>query len=192
MIKNIKSFKVGQIWNRGTGAHFETAFDLDWDKLFPDQDLSNDSNIVLTKPVTGKLDIYRLKEGLSVIASDVQSEYQATCNKCLKQFTAPLSIESTERMFLAEMPDRDFDPLEIFLIDLKDLTIDLGEMFRQEIILHFPLFPVCSEHCQGLCPGCKINLNDTKKHAPDCTGVKVEESSGPENRPFANLKDLLK
>jgi uncharacterized metal-binding protein YceD (DUF177 family) len=192
MIKNLKSFKVGQIWNRGTGAHFETAFDLDWAKLFPDQSLSDDSNIVLTKPVNGKLDIYRLKEGLSVIASDVQSEYQATCNKCLKQFTAPLSIESTERMFLAEMPDRDFDPLEIFLIDLKDLTIDLSEMFRQEIILHFPLFPVCSEHCQGLCPGCKINLNDTKKHAPDCTGVKVEDSSGPENRPFANLKDLLK
>lgn len=192
MIKNLKSFKIGQIWNRGNGAHFETPFDLDWSKQFSEEDLSNEANAVLTKPLTGNLDIFRLKEGLSVQVSQVQSEYQAVCNKCLKQFTAPLFIESTERMFLAEMPDRDFDPLEIFLINLKDLTIDLSEMFRQEIILHFPLFPVCSEHCQGLCPGCKINLNDTKKHAPGCTSIKVEESSGPENRPFANLKDLLK
>lgn len=192
MLTNINSFKIGQIWNRGNGAHLQTEFNLDWNKQFSDENPSIDSSIALTKPLSGKLELFRLKDGLSVIASDIQSQYQAVCTKCLKQFTSPLSIESTERMFLAEMPDRDFDPLEVFLIDLKDLSIDLSDMFRQEIILHFPLFPVCSEHCQGLCPGCKINLNDTKKHAPDCTGVTVEESSGPENRPFANLKDLLK
>lgn len=191
MINNIKNFKIGQIWNQGNGAHLKTEFNLDWGKV-SHEDPNLASEIILTEPLTGNLDLFRLKDGLSVVASNIQSEYQATCNKCLKVFTSPLNIETTERMFLPEAPTQDFDPLEVFLINLKDLTIDLSEMFRQEIILHFPLFPVCSEGCQGLCPGCKINLNDTKKHAPGCTGATVEDSSGPENRPFANLKDLLK
>jgi uncharacterized metal-binding protein YceD (DUF177 family) len=191
MINNIHAFKIGQIWNQGNGAHLKTDFNFDWSKISHDDPTLN-ADIILTKPLTGDLEIFRLKEGLSVIASNIQSEYQATCNKCLKVFTSPLFIESTERMYLAEAPEKDFDPLEVFLINSKDLTIDLSEMFRQEIILHFPLFPVCSEHCQGLCPGCKINLNDTKKHAPGCTGATVETSTTPENRPFANLKDLLK
>jgi uncharacterized protein len=39
--------------------------------------------------------------------------------------------------------------------DVVDITDDI----RQEIILAYPMIPICQQNCKGLCPVCGQNLN---------------------------------
>lgn len=38
-------------------------------------------------------------------------------------------------------------------------SVDVTEDLREEILLHVPAFPVCSEACKGVCPRCGVDLN---------------------------------
>lgn len=38
-------------------------------------------------------------------------------------------------------------------------SVDITEDFREEILLHVPAFPVCSEQCKGVCAQCGADLN---------------------------------
>jgi len=38
--------------------------------------------------------------------------------------------------------------------------IDLEPEIREEIILDYPIKPLCKPDCKGLCPKCGINLNE--------------------------------
>ena len=46
-----------------------------------------------------------------------------------------------------------------YAVDNTDTEIDLGPDIRQEIILDYPLKPLCQPDCKGLCPKCGGNLN---------------------------------
>lgn len=45
-------------------------------------------------------------------------------------------------------------------VNKLDLLIDLDEDIRQEIILDYPLKPLCKSGCKGLCLKCGKNLNE--------------------------------
>lgn len=38
-------------------------------------------------------------------------------------------------------------------------SVDITEDMRENLLLHVPGFPVCSEECKGLCAQCGANLN---------------------------------
>jgi uncharacterized protein len=44
----------------------------------------------------------------------------------------------------------------------RSLAIDLNPDIREEIILVYPIKPLCSIDCKGLCPKCGKNLNEGK------------------------------
>jgi len=68
---------------------------------------------------------------------------EAICSRCL----SPYSIDFK----------KDFD----FSYDVKGKTVlDLTEDVRQEIILEYPIKPLCKENCKGLCQACGKNLNE--------------------------------
>lgn len=50
-------------------------------------------------------------------------------------------------------------------------VIDLDPLFREQLILALPTYPVCREDCKGLCPVCGANLNEREcgcdRHVPD-------------------------
>jgi len=185
MQKDITTIRIGSLWNQGSGATFK-------DDIETTPNLGPDA--ILTKPLTGDLFLIRLKDGISVILENLHSETELQCLRCLDKFRMPLHVTSTERQFFEEIPERDYDPFEVFLINREKMAVDLSEMLRQEIILHFPMIPVCSERCKGLCPSCRINLNSTSPHLHDCTGIPLDltDSKAHIQRPFANLKDLFK
>jgi uncharacterized protein len=64
------------------------------------------------------------------------------------------------------------------------MTIDLNEMLRQEIILHFPPNPLCSSRCKGLCQVCG---KDKNKKLCTCT---VDD--GKVYKPFKDLKKIIR
>ena len=144
----------------------------------------------LSKPIKAHLTLMRLKEGISVKIEDMETACDTACVKCLYKFSSGIKVPYAERVYYMEKPqsfDVEADQPDIFMVDLKQNEIDLTEMIRQEILLHFEPYQVCSKGRKGLCPKCGTNLNKKK-----CK-CKIEKPD-PEGtyKPFKNLKDLIK
>ena len=51
-------------------------------------------------------------------------------------------------------------------------VVDFTDDIRQEIVMEYPIKPLCQENCKGVCPQCGQNLNET---TCDC---RVKEKNG--------------
>jgi uncharacterized protein len=184
MIKDISAVKIGSVWNSGRGATHRDEIDAEVN--FPD-------SLTLLSPLRGSLLLIRMKEGVSVVLSDLKTSFGQTCARCLDNFVFRLHIPEMEAHFYDHLPAGGGDGTESFPIRRKDMSIDLTEAIRQEIILHFPLIPVCSKRCKGLCSECRANLN-RQPHGLGCSrpaSIPSDDSENGGNRPFANLKDYF-
>ena len=47
-----------------------------------------------------------------------------------------------------------------YQVENADQFIDLGPDIREELILGYPIKPLCKPECKGLCPRCGKNLNE--------------------------------
>ena len=169
------TFKIAKIWGSSEGST---------EKHTIDQKISFDSaEIDTASNFQAQLLLIKLKDELTALLSDVSIGVNLVCIRCLKSYIATIQIPGIERQFLAHPSQYQKDPFELFAIDMKYMTIDLTEMVRQEIILHFPSIQVCSESCKGLCQHCGKNLNTG---TCDC---KEEETDA--QKPFQNLKKLM-
>ena len=77
-----------------------------------------------------------------VVRADIRCMVRLSCARCLTEFEQELS---TSGMWA----------YEAMATDVIDLTDDV----RQEVILAYPMVPVCSPGCCGLCAVCGQNLN---------------------------------
>ena len=139
--------------------------------------------INLTSNTSGKVEIMKIEDGFNARITDLKVNVGVACDKCLKKIDQEIVITAIERQYLIAAPETVEDTLDLYLVHQKDQTIDLGEFLRQEIILHFPLIPVCSKSCKGLCPICGTDRNKKDCH---CKPEEIEEY-----KPLAALKDLL-
>ncbi len=131
------------------------------------------SNINTKSNVKGELEIMRLEEGFQVTVRNIELDVEFECVKTLKPFVETVKVSEADRIFFINLPKDVEDPNDIFLIDNKKLELDITELLRQEIILHFPPNPVCYESSNQL------------------SEYYVDEEM-PENKPLSILKDLLK
>lgn len=67
------------------------------------------------------------------------------CSRCLEEFLSSFSKEVNLNI----------------LIEGRNV-IDITDNLREEIILSYPLKPLCRSDCQGLCPNCGQNLNKAR------------------------------
>ena len=67
-----------------------------------------------------------------------------TCSRCLDDF-----VIKFDRSISLNYPD-----------DAPQRFIDLDPEIREEIILAYPIKPLCRDMCKGLCPKCGKNLNE--------------------------------
>ncbi len=172
--KNPLTFKVSALMEKGTGAKILYSFDAP----------AKFENIKTKSNANGKVEVMRLEHGVNVKVCKYNQEVELECSRCLKKFTYTSHFSDVEKIFLINPPARPDDPNDIFLVDKKNQEIDITELIRQEIILHFPMIPVCYTSCKGICFLCGADKN--KK---DCN-CKPEEAE--ENKPFKALKDILK
>ena len=77
-----------------------------------------------------------------VVQAEIRATLQQICARCLEEFTTPLTLRQV--FSYAVRPG-----------DVVDITDDV----RQEIMLAYPLIPVCAPGCRGLCGACGQNLN---------------------------------
>ena len=174
---NPLTFKIGNVWTSAEGS--SVKHDLDAVLEFDPREINAISSF------TAELMLIKLKEEISVLLTNGSVKVRLICTRCLKQFTRDIEIKAAERQFYAKEPShKEEDINDIFLINMKDLTIDLSEMIRQEIILHFPFIAVCSTGCKGLCQRCG---KDRNKRPCNCK-AEITDSY----QPFKDIKKLLK
>jgi len=170
------TFKVSHLYESGIGASEKYSFDADLD--FEEMDAKS--------TIKGGVEIMRIEKGFNVVVENVEVDLNVKCGKCLKEYSETVQVPHGERQFTFKPPEIKTDINDIFLVDRKNQEIDIAEILRQELILHFPVNRVCSSRCKGICLVCG---ND--KNAENCS-CKIEEIEEEQHKPLAALKELTK
>ena len=111
---------------------------------FNPQELELETEIIKFRgPVRTEAQVSKIAYAVTVDLTLNYSAY-AICSRCLNEFEIDL-----KRNLRLNYP-----------VTKQELTIDLGSDIREEIILDYPLKPLCRPDCKGLCPKCGKNLNE--------------------------------
>jgi len=117
-----------------------------------------------------------------------QTRVRLTCSRCLEDFDSLLASEFA-LTYTREAPgltaesteeEVELQVEEIGLMYFRGEEIDLRDGIQEQVVMAFPVKPLCDEKCKGLCPRCGADRNQG-----DC-GCKRE----PISRQFALLKNL--
>jgi len=90
------------------------------------------------------------RAGVSLITNAVTVELSLSgamyliCSRCLQEF----KIDLKKKFRLS------------YQANSAQSTIDLDQDIKEEIILDYPIKPLCQPDCRGLCPKCGKNLNE--------------------------------
>jgi len=98
------------------------------------------------------------------VTGHVNAALEIACSRCLK----PVGLDIDKNVDLEYWPDPNVEGEEISL-SYDELNIgfyrndqlDLSGVISEQIVLEIPMKPVCDEACQGLCPQCGADLNET-------------------------------
>jgi uncharacterized protein len=109
------------------------------------------------------------------IAGHLNVELASDCDRCLEECRFTLDADFR----LSYMPaDANVAPEEAGLNDdeasvafYEGDSLDLIEVFREQVVLGAPMHWLCKEDCKGLCPTCGENWN---QRACACPAVAVE------------------
>ncbi|HID94512.1 MAG TPA: DUF177 domain-containing protein [Candidatus Latescibacteria bacterium] len=112
-------------------------------------------------PISARLTV--IKTGNTVLARGlVWTRILTKCSRCLKDFEEDLSAELD--LIFKKRKGQPEEYIELSEEDLKTIEfdaeyIDLREGIRETLLLAFPIKPLCSQGCKGLCPVCGRDLN---------------------------------
>lgn len=104
-------------------------------------DIETDT-VKFSGPIMVKAEVSRITNAVTVHA-DIRVPMHMRCSRCLEDF----SVDYRKKLQLN------------YQVSSTDLTVNLTPDIRQEIFLDYPIKPLCSSGCRGLCPQCGKNLN---------------------------------
>ena len=100
-------------------------------------------DIKFRDPVKVKANISKITNAVAVNL-DIRAAYYTDCSRCLKE----VNIDFSKALKLN------------FQISSANQVIDLNNDIREEIILDYPMQPLCKPACKGLCFMCGKDLNE--------------------------------
>lgn len=161
-------FHVGALLHKPPGSKGE--FEITESLPFHEGD-----ELKLTKPVTGHVKFLKLPHEINVQIVNLRTVVESHCSHCLVPFQYFLDIPLVSREFIIDLPGRDLGEDEVIsYVNKKTNEIELEDMVREELLLHFPAIPLCSEGCKGLCDQCGANRNEKT-----CSCVHAEARNTP-------------
>ena len=101
------------------------------------------SGVRVVQPIEIKAEMLKIQDALD-IRLNLKSKALMQCSRCLAE--TELNINKDVRLD--------------YSVGKDDTAIDISGDIREEIILEYPLQPLCSPACKGLCPECGKNLNE--------------------------------
>ncbi len=140
--------------------------------------------------VRGNVALLRHGEADVYVKTEVFTDIEMQCGKCLELFIA--NIASTFEVQFT--PSNNPDQIESEYIEDGERyydgeTLDISDDTRSALVLQIPIWPLCSEMCEGLCFQCGTNLNEDKCTC-DIAGEN-ETDLYDSTSPFAELSQLL-
>jgi uncharacterized protein len=147
------------------------------DLRFDDQDLS------LVEPVRVSGRIRRRNEEVE-LHGKLDTKVAVVCGRCLKSVELPIAVDFSERFTPAvawkneEQHELQSEELDLAVFDGEGIELD--DLVREEIVLAMPGHTLCREDCQGLCPNCGTDLNET---SCECAATRIDSR-------WEKLKDL--
>ena len=90
------------------------------------------------------------------VTADITSVISVECRRCVTPFE--IDIATTLDLFFSFKDDTsEEDEADERYYDGE--TLDISEDVRQAVLLEVPMWPLCSESCEGLCLQCGTELN---------------------------------
>lgn len=149
MIINVKLLKM----------HPHTSQTFSMQENYSDELLGLDSSF--KEPV--RIDLQVENTGRVLVGKGtVQTVISLVCSRCLKeisyQINAPMQVTMAESYNSRQFEEAGEEFLEVD----HNGDVDLSSCVREAILFNLPLIPLCRDDCQGICPGCGVDLNLAK------------------------------
>ncbi len=94
-------------------------------------------------PVKIKAEVSKITNAVTVALS-LSGSIHLNCSRCLREF----KVDLKKNLRLN------------YQVNRAEPIIDLDQDIKEEIILDYPIKPLCNPDCKGLCPKCGENLNE--------------------------------
>jgi uncharacterized protein len=121
----------------------ESGMDLDGEEPATILDFPEESEVRKVSPVGYRFNVQAVS-GKLIVRGCLEASAEFTCSRCV-------------RRFMQVVREADFKAIESYAD--RFATVDLTPDIRDAMILAFPVYPVCSAECRGLCPQCGRDLN---------------------------------
>lgn len=142
-------------------------------------------------PVRGTVQLLRHSEDNVYVKAAVFTDAEMQCGKCLESFeediTATFELQFTPTDNPEEIQAKSTEDGERYY---DGETFDISEDARQALVIQIPVWPLCSQTCEGLCYRCGVNLNEEHCICQNIDAIESEETPNV-NSPFAVLPQLL-
>jgi uncharacterized protein len=102
--------------------------------------------------ITVDVDLESVSDGILVTGA-VAAAWRSECRRCLTEVTGNVQA-ALQELFEQHAREGETYPIEHEHIDLEPLA-------RELLLLELPLAPLCREDCQGLCPTCGADRNES-------------------------------
>jgi len=111
---------------------------------FSPSDLDLETEIIkFSGPLKAKAVVTKSYNAIA-ITLDLNASMLLVCGRCLEELNAGFARQMRLN----------------YAVDKLEPIIELDQDIREEIILSYPINPLCSDNCKGLCPRCGHNLNE--------------------------------
>jgi uncharacterized protein len=140
-------------------------------ELFHDEIIEED--VVFLLPLHAEITVKKIGEEVYV-KGKIKTLLSFICSRCLVPFEFPVD-SLFDLVYLPEeleaaREELSGDDLETSYYYSR--KIDLKEVVLEQLNLTFPIKPLCSEACRGICPVCGKNINNG-----DCSCVTKDSDS---------------
>lgn len=134
---------------------------------FPElKTLSEHGGAAFVEPFSFYLRFQRTGQ-LVELEGQLTADILLNCSRCLKEFSQ--SVNESFTLTFSPVPQDDVDEEEVELaadelglIVYQDEILDLAAPLLEQLVMAVPISPICSVECQGLCPECGLDLNDSR------------------------------
>ena len=143
---------------------------------------TSDLKETIVPPLHFKGSIIPASDGF-IISGEFSGDWILECARCLSKLQYP--VRDRFRVYMSRrLSGLDTRKLDLAQeqLDESELTgnqIDLGNLIREQMILHIPIKATCRNDCKGLCPVCGVNRNqvacDCGTETPDPRLMKLKQ-----------------
>jgi uncharacterized protein len=113
----------------------------------------------------GSAELLAHSDGEIRIRGRYNVEMMAECDRCLGRARYPIDAHFDlfyrPALQIAREEEVSIDESEAEIGFYEDGGIELAEILRERILLALPMQRVCSDACQGICPVCGKNRNES-------------------------------